>query len=65
MAESLLNPRRYGKGYGREGMLEDPTRCISSIVSRETLYSWQCSRKRGHGKGGLYCKQHAKQGIMP
>ncbi len=32
-----------------------PVRCLHNI----RLYS-QCKRTNGHGKDGLYCKQHAK-----
>lgn len=36
----------------------DPTRCAES-VSRNYVNE-QCSRRRGHGPGELFCKQHAK-----
>lgn len=56
--------RRYGEWAGRpNGMPEDPARCIKTVwpayLSRGMI-SAQCQRKRGHGEGGLYCKQHAK-----
>ncbi len=40
----------------------DPTRC-AKIVSEPPwyLHSHQCSRKKGHGPEGSFCKQHAKQ----
>ena len=55
--------RRYGvwPGYP-QGRAEDPCRCIEEISP--AAGSWiprQCSRKRGHGPDGLYCKQHAKK----
>lgn len=25
------------------------------------IFSYQCSRKNGHGPNGLYCKQHVKK----
>ena len=52
--------RKYGQWSGNpKGTLEDIKRCIVLISDN---YSWvrhQCSRKRGHGKDGLYCKQHS------
>ena len=50
--------RVYGQWAGEpKGVKEDPTRCVEEVWS---WYSRQCSRKRGYGKDGLYCKQHAK-----
>lgn len=49
--------------YGTSGnwKKEDPTRCIKEIWNRGIwIVSHQCTRKRGHGPKGLYCKQHAK-----
>lgn len=52
--------RTYGRGYaGSPGTPEDPTRCIEKVWSGSMLSGHvQCSRKRGHGPDGLYCKQH-------
>ena len=58
-----MSERRYGKlrGGQRGTKAEDPTRCIVEIwPSTVWVSSYQCSRPRGHGPGGLYCKQHAK-----
>lgn len=58
----MPEPRRYGQWAGNErGMAEDPTRCAEEVADppRYILFH-QCLRKRGHGKDGLYCKQHAK-----
>jgi len=55
--------RRYGKWAGDpEGVAEDKTRCVESVyhIFRDFISS-QCSRKRGHGPDGLYCKQHAME----
>ena len=54
--------RRYGvwPGYP-QGKAEDPCRCIEEIWPAWTRIPRQCSRKRGHGPDGLYCKQHAKK----
>ena len=48
--KSLLNP---------EGTPEDETRCIKEVSDENGWHSFQCSRKRGYGRKGLYCKQHA------
>ena len=39
---------------------EDRTRCARGIYGKWT--TTQCSRPRGHGEGGEYCKQHAAKG---
>lgn len=55
------NLRRYGRcAYNPCGTLEDTDRCVERIYRERSLVSAQCSRYRGHGKGGEYCKQHAK-----
>ena len=36
----------------------DETRCIEQVWS--DFRQHQCYKKRGHGRDGLYCKQHAK-----
>jgi len=48
--------RRYNSHSIPE--LEDKNNCIVSVMGDYTSY--QCQRKRGHGKKGLLCKQHAK-----
>jgi len=55
--------RKYGVWSGNPGgYTEDPTRCIATVGDR-TMWgpaqAHQCSRKRGHGPDGLYCKQHS------
>lgn len=53
--------RRYERGYGNpEGIPEDKTRCVWSVVHYGSLGNHQCYYKRGHGKEGLYCRRHAK-----
>lgn len=37
---------------------EDPARCIRYVGE---WHFYQCTRKRGHGPEGLFCKQHGKQ----
>lgn len=55
--------RRYGQWAGNpKGVAEQTDRCVFELFDR----GWgmghfrQCSRKRGHGPGGLFCKQHAR-----
>ena len=53
--------RHYGRWAGRpKGVPEDTTRCIVSVGWSHYIFN-QCSRKRGHGKDGLFCAQHAKK----
>ena len=57
----MREPRVYGAWAGNEkGRSEDPERCIERVASSGSWITHQCYRKRGHGKDGLYCKQHAK-----
>jgi hypothetical protein len=43
--------------YGGSDTFEDKTKCAAAIYKGS---DWeQCSRPRGHGEGGLLCKQHA------
>jgi hypothetical protein len=44
--------------YGRYGNPEHTGDCVVEVW--QDFWSYQCSRKRGHGPDGLYCKQHAK-----
>ena len=51
--------RVYGQWPGNpKGEREDKLRCVESVATG--FIYLQCSRKRGHGKDGLYCKQHGK-----
>lgn len=53
--------RRYGTWAGNpKGQPENVTRCVEQVHRSFTAISGQCSRKRGHGPCGEYCKQHAK-----
>jgi len=54
--------RRYGCWAGMpRGVAEDITRCIEEVTpAGRSIIQSQCGRKRGHGKDGLYCKQHAR-----
>jgi hypothetical protein len=52
--------RRYNRWAGNpKGDREDPTQCVVE-VSAGFLFK-QCGRKRGKGKNGDLCAQHAKQ----
>ena len=42
-----------------EGTPERPKDCIFEVYEPR-CWSHQCCRPRGHGKNGLFCKQHAK-----
>lgn len=46
--------------YGYQNFPEDTDRCVVDVPDRSSVTFYQCSRKRGYGPGGLYCKQHAK-----
>lgn len=54
--------RWYNKWAGNpHGHREDVTRCVVEVWPNEragVARASQCARKRGHGPGGLYCKQH-------
>ena len=58
--------RVYGEWAGNErGVLERADCCIEGIYPYHAMIESQCSRKRGFGPGGLYCKQHGKQKDTP
>lgn len=63
--EAIRKRRFYGQWAGDpKGTPENETKCYEEIWDYGVSASWvprQCSRKRGFGKDGLYCKQHAKQ----
>lgn len=52
--------RVYGAWAGNPaGHKEDVTLCIAAVWSKDRWSrETQCSRKRGHGPDGLYCKTH-------
>jgi hypothetical protein len=55
-----MKKRIYGKWAGEpKGTPENITRCVTSVYRSWGFISGQCSRKRGFGPDGLYCKQHA------
>lgn len=53
--------RIYSEWAGNpKGVPEDITLCICEVFPAHEWVSRQCNRKRGHGPGRLYCKQHAR-----
>lgn len=51
----------YGEWAGFRGHPEDQTKCVEEIWNGPRgMTSSQCSRKRGKGPDGLWCKQHGK-----
>lgn len=59
-----MRERTYGDWQKGEEIPEDKTQCIESIFkeAKKGIYpiAYQCTRKRGHGTRGLFCKHHAK-----
>lgn len=56
-----MTERRYNQWAGNpNGDKENPLKCIQEVRDSSGWHSYQCARKRGFGKEGLYCKQHAK-----
>ncbi len=54
--------RYYGKWGGNpRGARENKDHCIAECYENWTRRFYQCTRKRGHGPNGDYCKQHAKR----
>src|SRR5262245_30865994 len=56
--------RSYGQWAGNpKGWPEDQQRCIAEVSAPSGWTFVQCSRKRGHGPSGAFCKQHANKAI--
>lgn len=56
---NALYRERYGQWAGNNaGSPPDYTRCCADVWPPPGHISSQCSRKRGHGPDGAYCKQH-------
>lgn len=58
----MKHPERdpgYTYGRGMNERPQDPDRCVADVYDKFAGF-YQCSRPRGHGPGGKYCKQHAK-----
>ena len=57
--------KRYNQWAGNpKGVEADEIRCVEAVSDEAGWHFRQCSRKRGYGKDGLYCKQHAKRHPM-
>ena len=55
-----MSERRFGKDAGGKEVVVKQL-CIEEVWPRDRWsVPYQCTRRRGHGKDGLYCKQHAK-----
>ena len=55
------NRRVYGQWAGNpKGYPERTEDCVYEVWDRFSWGGRQCTRKRGFGIEGLYCKQHAK-----
>lgn len=52
--------RIYGAWAGNpKGTPENTTQCIEEVMEKgRGIGFYQCTKKRGHGEGGLYCKVH-------
>lgn len=46
--------------YGRQNRPENTEYCRAEACDVSGWHPHQCSRKRGHGPNGEFCKQHAK-----
>ena len=54
--------RKYAVStWSPEGIDEDTSKCVQGVYPGVGITSLQCSRKRGHGRDGDYCWQHARQ----
>ena len=57
-------PWRYNQwGSNSKGIPENPAHCIKAVRERDGWHSYQCSRPRGYGEDGLYCKQHVPETV--
>jgi hypothetical protein len=58
--KSTKYPKSYGNWAGLpKGVEPDYTRCCQEVWSRERFSSHhQCTKPRGYGPDGAYCKQH-------
>jgi len=59
----MTTERRYNVWAGNpKGYPEVRSDCIEEVASSWGFHGFvQCSRKRGYGPDGLYCRQHAKK----
>lgn len=64
----MSDEEHYQKGYGAwagnpKGRGPDFTRCCQEVFSGTMRHFYQCGRKRGHGPGLAYCKQHDPEAV--
>ena len=57
--KTLEEARKCKYGFD-EGWSYQEGYCAFHVLGKSGKFSYQCSRKNGHGVNGLYCKQHAK-----
>lgn len=62
-----LSTKVYGAWAGDEkGTPYNPDQCAQEVRDIHSSYQiYQCSRKKGYGPDGLYCKQHAPKETLP
>ena len=59
MGENVRYKEKYGDWAGNpRGRAPDFARCCEEVHTADGWRTHQCSRKRGHGPDGAYCKQH-------
>lgn len=62
MSLTSYHKERYGQWAGNEkGNRAEPGLCAKEVQMRDTPRFKQCSRHRGYGPEGAFCKQHAKE----
>ena len=60
LALTSYHQKRYGAWAGYpQGSAPVPGRCAKEVW--HGFHASQCTRKRGHGPEGAFCKQHAKK----
>lgn len=62
MSLTSYHKERYGQWAGQpNGWPAVPSRCAAQVPMTMGMRFKQCSRHRGHGPEGAFCKQHAKK----
>ena len=56
--DNALYPEKYG-AWQRP----DYSRCCEEVSANGSWWGAQCSRKRGYGPHGAYCKQHDPEAV--
>ena len=55
--KTLIEAKKVRYGISNSPYKEG--KCVYQVW--DNFYSYQCSRRNGHGPDRLYCKQHAKK----